>query len=722
MSVNDPTLNQLIVGDGSLLATWDNNNPYINIKSGSLIVNTLAGQMFQIPLTKLQAESGEHLITGLTNGAIYYVAYSFVTAVSGNPFANYVSNTENNVPGAVPSGVVLNSLIPQNLGAIANVSVANNGGYQLVNIVFLVFDETTGVLDRPPEVRPYDPSGNYTLVLENFVDYDIACYAVNEIGQSLLSNSLTVEATNLPNAPVLQTVQSGANGQSLITWLPGFQNPGTGIDAYYIYQSSCAVDASNNVSINLPYSQVGTLNVTPSTPDASLNFVATGLTNGVLYSFKVSAYDNPHGEGAQSNALYGLPYLSATMNNFAVTPGNTSLQCNWSSATNQQFYNFSNPVTYVLDISGNGNEYTGLDLSFNITGLTNGQSYGVLLKGRYQIPSTLYSLINGVSQTVVGPIVEIISVPRTVPSAPTNINYISQTNSILTLTWNVPVSNGGSSILGYNVNRYLDPSFNVLDASFNDIQALELTMINLTPINYWFKVFALNVAGSSVAATAGPFVPFDNILPPTNVSLVQTGTDNAGPIMKLTWTSQNTSVYTATAYSYYQCEIDGTPIGSVVDVLASAFDSSFNNVVTQYNYVLNGVLPTITSSSTYYYRIQAVQDSPYFISDNVQVSAETGALPVISNIYIDGSYNIVFTVDANGSALISLLVLAPPTSYVGSPIPYQLPIPDATTDEHIYTVTFNYVLANIAPNSNPQQFYLISATNLVGCAVSENFA
>jgi hypothetical protein len=459
----------------------------------------------------------------------------------------------------------------------------------------------------------------------------------------------------------------------------------------------------------------------PLAPDASLNYVVPGLTNGVLYSFKVSAVDSPYGEGALSAGVYGLPYVSATMNNLQVTPFNTSLNCNWLPATNQQFYQFSNQVTYILDISNNGivNKYTGLDLSFNITSLTNGQFYNVLLSGSYFIPQKLFIKIQGpgVSPLVTGVPVSSSGTPRTVPGAPININYVSQTNSILTLTWNAPVSNGGNAISNYIVNRYLDASYAILDASFNTNsgQTLELTMQGLTPINYWFKVFAVNAAGTGIAGEAGPFVPFDNILPPTNVSVFQTGTNNAGPILQLEWTSTNTNVYTASKYSYYQCDINGVRIGNIFDVSANQFDTSNNTVPIQYNYKKTGILPVITSSSIYYYRIQAIQGN--FISDIVQVSTPTGSLPVVTFVGIDSSLNsITFTVDNNGQPLSSVLVLVPPTSAVGAPVPYQLPT-IINEDVATYSVIFGYPL--LQP---PQQLYLISATNSVGCAVVENFA
>jgi hypothetical protein len=710
-----PVLDQLIVGNKSLTASWTQ-DPYTNVTSAFLVISS-STNMTQIPVGPYDLSFN---ITGLTNGTKYSVSYVETVGIN-----NYVSNTISATPGSVPNHLTLNTLTPINNGAIANITIGNTEGYAVSHVIFFIFDTSSNTLAVPPVTKPYIVDNNdYNIGdLDNFALYDVAFVAINARGQSEFSNSVQVEPTNLPNAPVLLTVQSGENGQSLIKWRPGYQSTGTTLDAYYIYQAANTVDGWGVVKYG-QYFQVGTLNVTSTTPDASLNFVATGLTNGVLYSFKVSAYDSPYGEGAMSNSLNGLPYVSASMNGFAITPGDMSLQTNWSSATSQQFYNLSNPVTYILDCSGS-DVYAGSNLSYNITGLTNGLHYNVSLKGTYQIPSTLFDLIFGVNKTVTGLSVLRVGVPMTVPSAPQSITSVSQSISVMTLNWALPSNNGGAIISGYNVNRYLDASCNVSDASFDNIQALELTMSGLSAVPYWFKVFALNAAGISAPGLGGPFTPSNNISPPTNVNIVQTGTNDAGPILQLSWTSTNSFIYTTNQYSVNQCDKNGIQIGDALTVLASSFDSSFNdlNGVTQNNYIYINLIPSPTPSANYYYKIKAIQNSPSYTSDVVQVTVSTGALPSISNVYMDVSNNnVIFTVDTNGSALISLLVLAPPSAYVRSPVPYQLVIPDATLDDKEYSVHFGYPLVNSQPGSDPLQLYLISATNSVGCVISQNFS
>jgi hypothetical protein len=721
-----PALDQLIVGNKSLRASWTQ-DPYVNVTSAFLVLSS-STNMIQIPVGPYDLSFN---ITGLTNGTKYSVSYVETVGIN-----NYVSNTMSATPGSVPNHLTLNTLTPINKGAIANITIGNTEGYAVSHVIFFIFDTSTNILAVPPVTKPYIVDNNdYDIdPLDNFALYDVAFVAINERGQSEFSNSVQVEPTNLPNAPTLRTVQSGENGQSSIAWQKSSNIGRSTLDAYYIYQAANTVDGWGNVQVG-QYFQVGTLNVTPSTPDASLNFIATGLTNGVLYSFMVSAYDAPYGEGAKSNSMNGLPYVSASMNGFAITPGNTSLQTNWSSATNQQFYNLSNPVTYILDCSGSSGVYSGSNLSYNITGLTNGLPYNVSLKGTYQIPQALFETLDASSniQTVTGPSVARVGIPMTVPDAPPSISItaVAQSISVMTLNWTAPSNNGGAIISSYNVNRYLDASCAVLDASVVNIQALELTMTGLSAVPYWFKVFALNAAGISAPGQNGPFTPSNNISPPTLVSLVQTGTtaDNK-PILQLSWTSTNSFIYTTNQYSVNQCDKNGIISGSdyAATVPQSPYDSSFNdlNGVTQYNYIKGNIIPDITSSANYYVKIKATQNAtnttPSYTSDVVQVSVSTGTLPAITDISFDVSNNNVnFTVDANGSALISLLVLAPPSAYVVSPVPYQLVTTDATLDDKEYSVHFGYTLAS--PDTNPpQQFYLISATNSVGCVISQNFA
>jgi len=81
--------------------------------------------------------------------------------------------------------------------------------------------------------------------------------------------------------------------------------------------------------------------------------------------------------------------------------------------------------------------------------------------------------------------------PVTVPSSPQNLQAIAG-NGQITLTWQAPSSNGGSSIINYKIYRGTSPSSEIYLTTIGNI----LTYTNSGWTNgqlYYYKVSAVNI-------------------------------------------------------------------------------------------------------------------------------------------------------------------------------------------------------------------------------------
>lgn len=718
MAVNNPVLLSATSGNNSINVTWDNNNPYLSsVQSAYLLVTAnvaVDGAMGQIILTGDQWLDLSYNITGLTNGVEYSITY-FIEVDD----VNLGSEPLSAIPAGPPSPPYLTLVSPTNKGVNLHVDLGASNGAGVLKVVFLIcklLPPPRGGIIIPPVSRPVDPSGNYSLALENFVDYQISCVAGSIAGQSEISNSIYVTPTDKPNVPVITAAQSGGNTQSNLAWLPGTQLPETVISSYKIYVYPCSLDASDNLVPSVNASQIITFQAPPVFSDASLNTVITGLTNGLAYSVQISAIDTNTGEGDKSNPAIILPYISPVMNNLALGVENLALLATWSDATITSFYSFVTPVTYK--VGANSATYTTEDLSYNITGLTNGTPYLVSLYGTYQIPNKLYlPLFNKNGQTVAGSPVYQTGIPAAGPDVPTGLSATVELTTVQ-LEWDAPYDQG-SPITKYTVYQYSDASTNFLMASYDCLYTIFVVGGLTTGTPYYFNVSASNVNGESLKSSSIGATPIGNIKVPTNVSLVQNGTDMGYPELQLTWTSQNDNIYTASTYNICQYNISTGIKTNQFDVSANAFDSSFNQAgITQYNYTTNITLSS-TASQIYYYLIQTQRNSPLAQSEFVLVSVTVGSLPVVSGIYIDVSSNTInFTVDAKGVALSSLLVLCPPVFEVANPTPFYSVTPNASTGISSYSVQFYYPLTTVGNG----QTYLIFATNALGCGYKDNIS
>ncbi len=302
--------------------------------------------------------------------------------------------------------------------------------------------------------------------------------------------SLTINpAQTVPNAPTNVTAVAG-NAQATVSWSDPVNDGNSAISSY-------TVTASPGGAF---------VNVTGA---SATQGTVTGLTNGVAYTFTVTA-TNGIGTSAPSSASSAVtpstvPDAPSITN---VTAGNASATITWTDPSNEG----STITGYTVTVSPGGATkfVTGATAtSTTVTGLTNGTSYTFTVSatnangaGASSAPSSSVT-------------------PATTPSAPTNI-AVTPSNGSLAVSWTAPSSTGGASITGYTVT--VTGGATPVTATVSGTSATVSGLVST--VGYKVSVVATNLVGNSTPGTLATTVYADSASSVSALALnpvVQTG-------------------------------------------------------------------------------------------------------------------------------------------------------------------------------------------------------
>ena len=306
----------------------------------------------------------------------------------------------------------------------------------------------------------------------------------------------------VPGAPVIGTAVAG-NAQATVTWTAPSSTGGSAITSYRIEQSTD--DATWTVAV-------------ASTGDDSTEATITGLAAGLTYRFRVSAI-NAVGVGpassasnsVSSEAVPGAPEIGAPL------AGKEQVTVTWTAPSADG----GTPVTsYVVEESTDGGatwmpsgSASGADTSLAVTGLTVGATYVFRVAAVNKIGTGGYSAA---------------SAPVTVATTPRAPRIVGLTagNRSVTVKWAVPISDGGSPIIGYRVESSANNG-----ATWNEVILLssvpemEYVMTGLTNgKKYIFKVSAINQFGFGLRSK-----PSRQMIP-LAVQITVTGSNPSGTV------------------------------------------------------------------------------------------------------------------------------------------------------------------------------------------------
>lgn len=506
--------------------------------------------------------------------------------------------------------------------------------------------------------------------------------------------SITVQPCNEPLG--LYPTTTFASGQVLLNWFTPSDNAGSAFTDYLIqYRTTSGPGAWNTFA---------------HAPSILTSITITGLTNGISYDFQVAAINGycvtggGPASGPFSDIATSTPItIPDAPTDLVATPGATNMSLTWNIPNDGGFPLTSYTLQYRTTIGpGAWNTITGISTGpptpphYTVTGLALTTSYDFQVAAVNLIGTSAYS----------SPIVT--SSTGTVPDAPTNL-VGTHGNTLVDLSWNAPLNDGGYAISSYFVEYKLD-SVIIPPGSWSSINtgssSTTYTVTSLTNGSlYDFRVSAVNSIGTGAHSnvieetpSTVPNAPVLTVSSCQNLSVPLTWTDpsnggapitsftlryrvSAGPgawttITGVTGTSYTVSPLINTVqYDFQVAAVNFNGIGAYSTPISTATPSIFPNaptnltgVVSSGQVILSWTAPTSTGGNPI---------TEYII---VQITGNVGGPQTI--IYT-GSTSTTYTVtgltngttyffsvagiNCSGTGLFSLYYSTIPISYPDAP-------------------------------------------------------
>lgn len=588
--------------------------------------------------------------TNVRGGVTYYYTVSSINLIGEGAQSTEVSAT----PPSAPSAPTLYSIVRgNNQVALAWTAPGSDGGLPICN--YKVYRGTTSGEETPiitlGNVMTYTDTG-----LANGQTYYYKASAVNPVGESSLSIEASATPASTPTNPQSLSA-NGGNAQIALIWSAPASDGGSAITAYRVYRGNTSGGETTLVT----------------TTGNVLTYTNTGLANGQTYYYRVSAL-NAIGEGAPSSELSAMPINTPSAPlNLRAASHNGSIALTWQPPN-------SNGGSAVIEYevwrgASSGAETlladSNLSLSFNDTGLTNGQSYYYFVKARNA--QGLGPGSNEVSATPSGTVV--------VPTAPQALTAASGNGQIV-LSWSAPSSNGGAEITNYNLYAGATSGGETLFLTLGNLLAYICTGLT-NGQTYYYMVSAVNSAGEGPQSNEISTIPATTPSAPTISSAAPGNAQIA-----LTWTAPSSNGgSTITGYNVYR----GT------SAAGESLQATIGNVFTYKD-------SSLANGQTYYYKISAVNS----IGEGPQ-SSEASATPFTVP---SAPQNFVATA---GSSQVTLTWMAPSSNGGSSISGYKVYRGTASGSEAILITLGNvltYVDTGLA--SGQTYYYKISALNSAG--------
>ena len=457
-------------------------------------------------------EVGESFVfkdTALSNNVTYYYQVSGVNAAGEGPRSNETAATPQ---ATVPTA-------PRNTGALAGnafvvvnwTDPANSGGAPISG--YRLYRGTTSggetfLISLLPSVLNYNDTG-----LTNGVTYYYAVSALNSAGESAWSNEASGTPQTRPSAPLRLTATRDSTKITL-DWSPPLSDGGAALLSYKIYRGTSAGGESFLATVN------GDI----------LSHTDTGLAYGTTYYYQVSGV-NAKGEGPRSNEASNTTRATVPDAPQAVvaSAGDGYVNLSWSAPA----FNGGAPITNYRVYRGttSGGETLlaeiGPSPTFNDTGLANGQTY-------------FYNVTAVNSAGEGAPSNEVSAIPGSRPSAPRNVQA-NAGNALVTLTWQVPATIGGSAITGYTVYRGTASGALTRLTSLGDILSYTDTAVT-NGRTYYYQVSSSNGLGEgprSTEVSVTPRAPPDTILPTVAIVSPANGSVLTSPTVTVSGTASD---------------------------------------------------------------------------------------------------------------------------------------------------------------------------------------
>lgn len=213
------------------------------------------------------------------------------------------------------------------------------------------------------------------------VTYTVTLQAVNAVGSSPASNSLSATAgvpETVPSAP-LSLQGTAGNGTATLNWLPPIDTGNTALTTSVVYAT---YGSGANAGA-----------FTQSVPANVYSAVVPNLTNGTPYTFTVVA-ENAIGASPASNAVTVTPVtVPNAPSDLTGTAGNGQVTLQWTLPTNVGGSALT--ATAVYGTSAQGDTFVEAlgptTTSTTVTSLTNGVAYTFTVNATNSVGASVYS-------------------------------------------------------------------------------------------------------------------------------------------------------------------------------------------------------------------------------------------------------------------------------------------------------------------------------------------
>ncbi len=338
--------------------------------------------------------------------------------------------------------------------------------------------------------------------LVNGDHYYYSISAFNDIGDSLFSPAISALPVGPPGAPQGLYITAG-DGMLNLWWRRPINDGGRTFTGYQVLRG---IDR-NALTI---VAQVG---------NSTTSYVDSPLVNGVTYYYAVRAV-NEEGEGVLSpivsRAPTGQPGAPMNLTGLANIGevelswepsgsdiGSTLVRYSLFKGTSE------NGLEHLVDVNGNTTSYVDRDLEY----------------GRMT-----YYTVSATNQFGDGPISSIIPIwPVKLPDPPGNLHARGDHESV-TLTWQDPMDESGSDVIGYVIYRGVSADdLSVIDTvtdgsnSFTDTRTADVQV-------YYYKVATVTAIGEGRMSALVSAVPFTYPSEPTFLSA-----SRSGRFVELSW-------------------------------------------------------------------------------------------------------------------------------------------------------------------------------------------
>ncbi len=602
---------------------------------------------------------------GLTNGVTYYYKVCAVNTQGQGEWSAEVSATPK-ATVVTPSAPTFNSATAGDAKVTLSWSAPNsNGGGTISDYKIYRGTATNGetfLVDAGTGLS-YTDTG-----VSNGQTYYYQISAVNEAGEGDRSNELSATPkapASVPGAPTLSSASAG-NAQVSLSWTAP-SDGGSAITSYKLYRGTTA----NGESL---LKDVGNV----------LTYTDTGLNNGQVYYYKVSAVNNV-GEGSGSNELSATPVAPKTApaapTLTSATAGDTQVSLSWS-APSDGGSTITGYKVYRGTASGGETLLTTLGsvLSYVDRSVSNGGTY-------YYVVSAVNSVGEGAksNERSASPVA-----PDTVPAAP-SLTAATAGDAKVTLSWTAPSSDGGSAVTGYKIYRGTTSGSETLLTTVGNV----LTYVDSTAVNgqtYYYKVSAVNAVGESSGSNERSATPAAPKTAPSAPSLSSSTAGNAQ--VKISWSAPTSDGGSAiTSYKIYRgtAENGETLLKDVGNVLTYTDTALANGQV-------------------YYYKVSAVNS----IGESAR-SNEMSATP----LSVPGAPTLTKATAGNG--LVSLAWSAP-SSNGGSAVTIYAVYRGTAAGQETYLegVGSNLTYEDRTVTNGVTYYYKVTAVNGVGESARSN--